>query len=1323
MELDWKRLNKTTEGNRTEFEHFCYHIFTCFFDQHGTDENFYNTAGSESYVVLNQDIQYEGKAYKKGDVIGWQAKYWISNSDENSSPLTKNHRDTLIKGFQKTKQNRTKIKLWIVCTPGKFKEDQWKQLVSELKKVSKTCTFVSWSKENFEKLLVRENATKFNGIFRYFFDGKFLGKQVLDSITKDTLEKLKEKYDVDLHVPSEIEQQLLSVVDAETAIRTLKKKIEQVVISVKDDVAKNGYLDKNVLRRTAFSTKYIQTYNQELKNRLAFAEDLALEIEEADLLGSVSRLINRVKQYNDVSRQHIGELNNELRKIAEETEDKQIPASTHIFFEGQRERIHKIDRLIWEQIAGSLNLDQTLILLSRKVHSVFAEPGYGKTHFACSVATNLMNRVKALPVLFLQGRDFSNERTLADVFSEKLHLESHPVLDDIVDMLDFVGESHNCRLPIIIDGLNESDPNSKRWLTDLPELGRRVDERNHLLLITTCRSQSNYLRVIYGKEKVSEIADSYELSGINPYDLKIAVKKYFDKYDIKPNPHPNLSEFQHPLLLKIFCAVNRGKHDFDIYGTSLTESMQKYSEQMIEAVADKLNPDYDIRRYEIRKGLRNYAQTIWNTNVRDMLYIPDFCDKFDKNEYAHKIIDEGCCTTEMEATDCYVHFTYDMIAGYHIAEQITAAYPQKVDFIRFVRTQHTKLFGTARHTYGQDIVKSLVFLVPQKYGEHLSTLVPNNDTVTATIENLDGVFATSNGRATLRTIIANSANNSSMKEQLCECVCRRVQKEHNLSHFKEFLQLFAVMQPFEIDEYWNGRFITYPEMQLVRNQLHDDYVLEMYNWDDIISYNIAMCGVMDREFHQIYHKQLFKHAFAHFDEIDKEIFKIGLRISDAFVFEAIVTVLSGIGLRAEDQRRYHEVVRLLEDYMQEYTSNCVLLLDALDTLYSYGEYKWGEKFDRAILSKNKSEKWPVATYRDSYGFGLLDYDFDKFNIRPLYSDSYTSNFSIKRLSEKQVYGMLLARCRENGYMEEVCAKLNNAAYEKASYRSMKHIGVGEKYGRFALMELYGWLILNGYINPVFKNTFRVELFDVDPSMPQFPKKRSLVSRSFMPKTVDDLGKWINADDTEYMEELFVRELPGLKGEWVMLRGRFAQKISDKYANYYLSGHAELADEKKTDKAISKLEVADSIDMDHRYAGEIGWRVFESREDDDYLDEERRPMGHYGFTSWSGSRYEYRNFECLRTEWALKMGLRFDINTMTYYDREGKEASAYFVNDSDLFFYLRKDIVDEMLKDKKSCLRFHIYERRMISTDIPKERDTYPKKFEQRDRDVIYRVKN
>jgi hypothetical protein len=77
--------------------------------------------------------------------------------------------------------------------------------------------------------------------------------------------------------------------------------------------------------------------------------------------------------------------------------------------------------------------------------------------------------------------------------------------------------------------------------------------------------------------------------------------------------------------------------------------------------------------------------------------------------------------------------------------------------------------------------------------------------------------------------------------------------------------------------------------------------------------------------------------------------------------------------------------------------------------------------------------------------------------------------------------------------------------------------------------------------------------------------------------------------------------------------------------------------------------------------------------------------------------------------------------MTYYDADFKTAAVYFVNDTDLFFYLRKDIVDRLLEITESALRFHIYERCMISHEIPKEKDKFLKKFEQRERDVIYRI--
>ena len=100
--------------------------------------------------------------------------------------------------------------------------------------------------------------------------------------------------------------------------------------------------------------------------------------------------------------------------------------------------------------------------------------------------------------------------------------------------------------------------------------------------------------------------------------------------------------------------------------------------------------------------------------------------------------------------------------------------------------------------------------------------MPCSETIAATFDGLDGVLASATGIKTLRTIITNNADNSNIKEQLCEKIYCRVCVEHNLSHFKEFLPLFIAMQPTEIDQYWNSRFVTYSQMRDIQVFLHDD---------------------------------------------------------------------------------------------------------------------------------------------------------------------------------------------------------------------------------------------------------------------------------------------------------------------------------------------------------------------------------------------------------------------------------------------------------------------------------------------------------------------
>lgn len=1317
VEIDWQKLKKAEDGSRLVFEHFCCQLFLRCFQEYGIPEAHYNMAGSEAYITLQKSLEYNGISFNIGDVIGIQAKFWVGERDEEHSPI---NIPVLEDGFDQTISHKQNIKLWIISTPGKFSEGKWDELVGKLTLKKSDCHFAHWHKETYQSFYL-DRSKKYNGIFLYYFDGLFIDDHILESTTRNTLTALEEKYDVDLHTPSRLEKVLLSIIDRDNANVQLHGKVKSVVEAVREDAKRDNCKIRERLIAAKLPESFIDLCEQEIAHRCAFAETLAKYIDEETIVDKAEEIESLVKGYREGRKAIVEKLNQNIQHIQEDASTRNDLRIIDWHLREIVERVNQLEELISAPTPNGYNLVQILHLITQRVHSIFAEPGMGKTHFACSIANSLLRRKTPRPVLLLQGTRFK-EGEIEDVFGKVLKMTHYTTLDDIMDVLDFIGESNNCQFPIIIDGLNETQSGESRWLTDLPVLQRHVQVRDHMMLITTCRSQKDYLQTIYGKDSVSGIKNSYELSGIEPYQVEETAKKYFKKYQIVPNPNPDLTEFTNPLLLKIFCKVNQGKRGITIHKASLTDCMQKYAEQLIEEVALPKGAGHAGRKIKVENELRKLAEILWEKNVRQLPYSPDYIQIFNDCVVADKLIDEGCCMIEMRDGEAYVQFSYDMIAGYFVAKYIVEIYPTKEELAQYITEHKSLFFGEKRHTFAQDVIKSLLCLAPKKYGIHLCILIPDSEVINATFENLDGLLLEPNGLAALKQLIDQSVGDSSMMDKLCECIVRRLTVERNLFGFSHFMPLFIQMKPIEIDQYWNSRFVEYPIMSGIRHLLHDTYYLQRFQWDDVINCNIMMCGIMDKEFHEIYHTQLFHHVLSHYDDISGIVFRNAINIKDAFVFESIVFTLTGIALRTDNKDRYDSVVNILETYMQSYTSNCVFLLDALDTLYSYGEYKWRITPNRAILSKNKSEKWEKVKYREIDLFGLYDYDFDKFNVRPLYSKSYAMDFTNKLLTEKAVYGMLLARSRRNGYDVDICAKLNNEAYERASYRTYRHVNYGHKYARFALLELYGWLILNGYINPAYKNTFRIETVDVDPSTPKFPVKRSLVNRSMMPKSIEDLNDWIDRDDTKLMEGLFIRRLPGYEGKWVLLQGRMTQQISDKYATYYTSGHVELADPSLTDKAISKMEVLDSIDASQMYVAEIGWRQMESREADYYPEEEKQLLAYYAFTSWSDSRFRYRNFEFLKTEISSRYGLRFDVNTMTYYDTNGIEASAYFVNDSDLFFYMRKDLVDAMLKDTKNCLRFHIYERRMISLEIPKERDVYPKKYMQRDRDVVYRLK-
>ena len=48
----------------------------------------------------------------------------------------------------------------------------------------------------------------------------------------------------------------------------------------------------------------------------------------------------------------------------------------------------------------------------------------------------------------------------------------------------------------------------------MPPLRRKITERKNLLFITTCREKDEYIEVIYGRKKYTEVNNFVHLNGI-----------------------------------------------------------------------------------------------------------------------------------------------------------------------------------------------------------------------------------------------------------------------------------------------------------------------------------------------------------------------------------------------------------------------------------------------------------------------------------------------------------------------------------------------------------------------------------------------------------------------------------------------------------------------------------------------------------------------------------------------------------------------------------------------------------------------------------------
>lgn len=1302
--IDWKQLEKNSESKEIGFEQFCFQVAYKKYASLGHFDSWYNTPGSEFYFTLEKDS--DELNLKAGDVIGWQAKFWLNNKDEDNSPLDKNHRNELVQGFNTTLQYKPNLKKWIICTPGKFSNTAPHKCVdnleAEIKNTKADIQIDYWHKDIFLAFALEDNGF-YNLLFNHYFSTKFIGFDYIKEFSEKRLGRLKDKFDVDLYVENEIDKHLSYITDAEK----VRKKIQFILGNIKR-LIKRQYPFERVENR---KFKYL---NKNYLENLTFLIDadckLVEDIESAlNINSNLSSIIEILKLHSQETSDIINLINQHIhsKKHIEEPEEKnQDYYHNENFHEDCLRFINELSGLLFgNEENDENNIKYFLQRYSQQYVHVFGSAGYGKTNLACAVCKKYLDN--KTPALLVLGSNIKDHSSPQDQIIASLDLKKEYTFKELLFALNELGRTKQQKVPIIIDGLNESVPTAKIWKDSLPDIIYDIRSFENLLLITTLRE--GYVQQVFEKISFTEVENHYKIEGFSNYNIKEAVNKYFTKYNISTKGQYNENLFKNPLLLKMFCEANKNSPNAIISQNSIYKSIDNYIFNLISKIADS-DP---MKKNNITQSIETISKELWDNNTRTVLYPEKYVSLIKGNNdpfigsVAHSMMDEGMFFIRNITNDNEeIQFTYDMVGGFCIAKYYLLKDKDESEIKDFMQSDELKKLipSDNYHPLAEDILKAILHLIPSRCGNKpLYEIAPNMPAITY-IANIDVLSQGVSDRMKLVEFFASLPFDDSNISMLCEKIYAEIAEQNDFSNTLVLYFCYFNWSNYQRDIYWNEKLRTnvWKILQLLKHITKESY---LNNLTDEERYNhLVFCTLLFSSTDNEIRNSATKSAviIAQFNPYQAlEILNKSINLTDIYILERIVAVLCGVVLRVKDRNFTNECCEYLQnEFLPNTTTNHVVILDYIETIFEFGKFHFDYPYSTEILFRNKNEMWNkdveyeknVLSERQylDMGVDIFDYDFVKYQINGLTRDD---NNNFNRLD---IFSQLHYRIGLHGYTKDRYKEIEQKLAEEQTYRRDDDMDSREdylfKYLWTSYYEFIGYLILNNSIEKENQSFFRFNDIMIDPTFPQLPPKIQLVNDCFLPSYNENIQDWINSDKSDYFENIYSTTLVDESNEeWILLNAHSTQKDDKKYSNQISIFVDALAYRSSEDlKRISDDRFYMNTNGVHNiYAGELPWGDnTKDIEDNDYQDDNKNRIiklsDDYSFQSWSRMRTKLcERFPFLDREIALFLNLSFNPADLSYYSEKekvtryiwAKESSFYFIKKS----YLQKYLSDNNLK--------------------------------------------
>ncbi|NLX95227.1 MAG: hypothetical protein GXY83_03530 [Rhodopirellula sp.] len=669
--LNWDIFARLPGSSEKNLELLCRGIVRQNFGSYGTFRALANQPGVEFHLKLDKHCAALGDP---GRWWGWQCKWYALAAN---GALGSTRRTKIEEGLRKTEEHIPDLTDWVLWTRRTLtKDDQdW------FNGLSSKMTLHLWTSDEVDNLLAGPAAV----LRGTYFGELVLTPDILRERHEEAVAPIQARWQPHVHHVAEAERELrrmLGEAGAWNTIREIATELRASAEAVESSPAVPTALEQFVTGVVATARQSADTLDR-----------VAAGIGVGDL---------------DLIRDELTARSRAL-PVEVATAPRRLRAGRHragLYATNSVAGCHDAIRVLGEVEAG----------FSSRLVAILAPAGCGKTHLAAQLTARTTARPHGV---LLHGRDLHANHTL-DELARRVPIASQPVpsMEALLAAVDAAGQRAQKRLPIFIDGLNESE-DPRTWKPLLAAMETTLAKYPYVLLVCTLRP-----------EFVDDaLPDGTRRLEINDYGEETidAIREHFRYWKIDATDASLPGFLRHPLTLRLFCEVTNPTRQ-QVVGVgampgSLTSLFERYLEQVGRRVVELASRAHRFYLHEVKAAIATLANMLWEARARSIelgelrSVLGDAQRPWDQS-LVRALEQEGVLLRMPSKGSDTLMPIYDMLGGHIIASALLAKHDQS-SFEMWIQDSSTAtlLAGShdARHPLADDVLSSLVGQVPRLF--------------------------------------------------------------------------------------------------------------------------------------------------------------------------------------------------------------------------------------------------------------------------------------------------------------------------------------------------------------------------------------------------------------------------------------------------------------------------------------------------------------------------------------------------------------------------------------------------------------------------------